>query len=164
MKYFSINCVKNAYQLVSANTKDKFWGILGILYSIDSVARPGVNFSINTERLSTFLEQTFRLKDKKVYNSPSSVYSVVFANDWETKIANKFISNTPNILPITIWAYRGYFFENELSAKELLEKFVNDFHISKESIEYFFNTSFDSFLIEYSDTAYNDEAELLVLI
>lgn len=102
MKYFSLNCVKNAYELVSANTKDKFWGILGILYSIDSLARPGANFSINTEKLSTFLEQTFRLKDKKIYNAPSSEYSVVFANDWEQKTADNFIVNTPDVMPIII--------------------------------------------------------------
>ena len=55
MKYFSLNCVKNAYELVSANTKDKFWGILGIFYSIDSLAKPGVNFIIYTEKMSIFL-------------------------------------------------------------------------------------------------------------
>ena len=156
MKYFSLNCVKNAYELVSANTKDKFWGILGILYSIDSLARPGVNFSINTEKLSNFLEQTFRLKDKKTYSAPSSEYSVVFANDWEEKTTDNFIVNTPDIMPIIIWAYRSFAFDRELNSHELFEKFIRDFHLSKDSAEKFFNIKFDGIVIEYSDNEYDD--------
>ncbi len=156
MKYFSLNCVKNAYELVSANTKDKFWGILGILYSIDSLARPGVNFSINTEKLSNFLEQTFRLKDKKAYSAPSSEYSVVFANDWEEKTTDNFIVNTPDIMPIIIWAYRSFAFDRELNSHELFEKFIRDFHLSKDSAEKFFNIKFDGIVIEYSDNEYDD--------
>lgn len=156
MKYFSLNCVKNAYELVSANTKDKFWGILGILYSIDSLAKPDANFSINTEKLSTFLEQTFRLKDKKIYNAPSSEYSVVFANDWEQKTADNFIVNTPDVMPIIIWAYRSFAFDHELNSHELFEKFVKDFHLSKDSAEKFFNIKFDETVVEYSDNEYND--------
>ena len=156
MKYFSLNCVKNAYELVSANTKDKFWGILGILYSIDSLAKPGVNFSINTEKLSIFLEQTFRLKDKKTYNAPSSEYSVVFANDWEEKTTDNFIVNTPDIMPIIIWAYRSFAFDRELNSHELFEKFIRDFHLSKDSAEKFFNIKFDGIVIEYSDNEYDD--------
>ena len=156
MKYFSLNCVKNAYELVSANTKDKFWGILGILYSIDSLAKPGVNFSINTEKLSNFLEQTFRLKDKKTYNAPSSEYSVVFANDWEEKTTDNFIVNTPDIMPIIIWAYRSFAFDRELNSHELFEKFIRDFHLSKDSAEKFFNIKFDGIVIEYSDNEYDD--------
>ena len=156
MKYFSLNCVKNAYELVSANTKDKFWGILGILYSIDSLAKPGVNFSINTEKLSNFLEHTFRLKDKKTYNAPSSEYSVVFANDWEEKTTDNFIVNTPDIMPIIIWAYRSFAFDRELNSHELFEKFIRDFHLSKDSAEKFFNIKFDRIVIEYSDNEYDD--------
>lgn len=156
MKYFSLNCVKNAYELVSANTKDKFWGILGILYSIDSLAKPGVNFSINTEKLSNFLEQTFRLKDKKTYNASSSEYSVVFANDWEEKTTDNFIVNTPDLMPIIIWAYRSFAFDRELNSHELFEKFIRDFHLSKDSAEKFFNIKFDGIVIEYSDNEYDD--------
>jgi hypothetical protein len=156
MKYFSLNCVKNAYELVSANTKDKFWGILGILYSIDSLAKPDANFSINTEKLSTFLEQTFRLKDKKIYNAPSSEYSVVFANDWEQKTADNFIVNTPDVMPIIIWAYRSFAFDHELNSHELFEKFIKDFHLSKDIAEKFFNIKFDETVVEYSDNEYND--------
>ena len=40
MKYFSLQTVVNAYDLVSTTTKEKFWGILGILYSIDNLVKP----------------------------------------------------------------------------------------------------------------------------
>ena len=71
MKYFSLNEVKRAYTRVSTATKDKFWGILGILYSIDNMVEPCKTYNINTPKLSTFLEGTFRLKDKKTYDGGS---------------------------------------------------------------------------------------------
>ena len=64
MKYFSIQCVEDAYKNVSNSTKDKFWGILSILYSIDSEVSPNVPYSLNSNKLSTFLENTFRLSQK----------------------------------------------------------------------------------------------------
>lgn len=157
MKYFSISSVEKAYEAVSSYTKDKFWGIFGILYSIESIAKPGVNFSIDTCKLSTFLEQTFRLKDKKSYDATHSVYSVVFANDWETKTVANFTIATPDIIPVIVWAYRNVAFSHEYTAKELLEKFIIDFHISKDSVEKFFRVNLDEFQIEYKDTIYNDE-------
>lgn len=156
MKYFSLNEVKRAYTRVSTATKDKFWGILGILYSIDNMVEPCKTYNINTPKLSTFLEGTFRLKDKKTYDGGSD-YSVVFANNWEDTTATYFLIGKPDIMPVIIWAYRNTGFIKELDAGELFEKFVNDFHISRENIEKLFTLKFDVGSIEYSDVAYDDE-------
>lgn len=157
MKYFNLRTVKKAYEAISVNTKDKFWGIFAILYSIESIAKPGVNFSIDTYKLATYLEQIFRLKDKKSYDAINSTYSVVFANDWEEKTVKNFTTTTPNILPVIVWAYRNVEFPYEYSVEDLLEKFIIDFHIAKESIEKFFRINIEEFNIEYEDTVYSDE-------
>lgn len=156
MKYFSLNEVKRAYQQISTTTKDKFWGILGILYSIENMVEPCKIYSIDTPKLSTFLEDTFRLRDKKLYDSGSD-YSVVFSNTWEDKTSEYFLVGKPNIMPIIIWAYRNIGFTNELDAKALFEKFVNDFHISRENIGQLFTLNLGVDPIEYKDALYSDE-------
>lgn len=156
MKYFSLNEVKQAYQQISTTTKDKFWGILGILYSIENMVEPCKIYSIDTPKLSTFLEGTFRLRDKKSYDSGSD-YSVVFSNTWEDKTSENFLVGKPNIMPIIIWAYRNIGFANELDTKALFERFVNDFHISRENIGQLFTLNLDVDSIEYADALYSDE-------
>lgn len=155
MKYFSADCVSKAYAKISEGTKDKFWGILAILQSIDYIVKPNVSYNIDAVRLSTFLENTFRFKDKKSYENSNSEYSVVFSSLWIEKTFQNFLNGKTNIYPIIVWAYRRCEFEYELSASELLTKFITDFHISKEAVEELF--TFDSsFKIEYIDTLYDD--------
>ena len=163
MKYFSIQCVEDAYKNVSNSTKDKFWGILSILYSIDSEVSPNVPYSLNSNKLSTFLENTFRLSHKKNYTDSSSNYSVVFSQLWHIKASEYFLVGKPDILPIILWAYRQRGFESEFTAYQLFELFVNDFHLSKSLIEDIFKINFQSITIEYSDNLYDDETLLRLL-
>lgn len=163
MKYFSLNTVLRAYDLVSSTTKDKFWGILGILYSIDYPVKPCINYSINTSKLSMFLENKFRLNRKKTYNISSNIYSVVFANNWEEKTSEYFLVGKPNIMPIIIWAYRNDSFQTELTANDLFEKFIIDFHLSKESLEKLFSINLNSIELEFHDILYNDNQLLIEL-
>ena len=156
MKYFSLSTVKKAYDSISLTTKDKFWGILGIFYSVDSLVKPNLNYAIDTPKLSNFLENIFRFKNKKSYDEYDSSYSVVFANNWESKVSEYFLIGRPNLLPIIVWAYRNTVFEYEYTVEDLLEKFVNDFHLSKENIENLFNISRSDFELEYVDFLYDD--------
>ena len=157
MKYFSLDTVARAYKDSSSTTKDKFWGILAILYSIDYLVTPCVNYSINTTKLSSFLENLFRLADKKTYENVTSEYSVVFSQNWEESMSEHFMTGKPNIVPIIVWAYRNTSFDSNISSQDLFEKFINDFHLSKEIIDKIFSVNFDRFLIEYQDRCYKDE-------
>ena len=161
MKYFSLSSIINSYNSISVSTKDKFWGILGILYSIEKTISPSYNYTLDTVKLSTFLEETFRLKNKKNYDETSSVYSVVFSDKWEEAIINNFIIGKPNIMPIVVWAYRRKSFDDNLSLANIFEMFLNDFHLSKTVVEKIFNIDFMSYSVEFDNYQY-DEDNLLV--
>lgn len=156
MKYFSLKCVENAYEQISKTTRDKFWGILGILYSIESPATPNTIFNIDTSKLSTFLENTFRLDNKKNYENSNSTYSVAFSNNWYEKTSELFLIGKPDILPIIIWAYRRHPFLEETTEYELFEMFLNDFHLSKEIVENIFTLNFNKSIEEYEEEIYAD--------
>ena len=156
MKYFSIECVKEAYSLVSKETKDKFWGILAILYSIDNIVKPNISYNIDVVKLSSFLEDTFRLKDKKNYENSSSEYSAVLSSLWVEKISQNFLIGTPDIVPIIVWAYRRHGFDHNLTIQDLIAKFVNDFHLSKEIADELFSLKQSTFNIEFVDNLYDD--------
>ena len=60
MKYFTLQTVKDAYKANSANTKNKFWGLLSILSSIDdTIVEPGISYDFDTTKVSEFLENLF---------------------------------------------------------------------------------------------------------
>ena len=80
----------------------------------------------------------------------------MFANNWESKVSEYFLIGRPNLLPIIVWAYRNTVFEYEYTVEDLLKKFVNDFHLSKENIENLFNISRSDFELEYVDFLYDD--------
>lgn len=155
MKYFSIDCIKDSYGKISKTTKEKFWGILGILYSVSEAVKPSVNYSIDTGKLSSFLEDLFRLNNKKKYDS-NNPYSVVFSNDWPIKTSEYYLVGKPNILPVIVWAYRKHAFSDQVTTFDLFEMFLNDFHISKELIELMFQVNLDDTQINYSDSLYDD--------
>ena len=163
MKYFSIQCIENAYKYVSSSTKDKFWGILSILYSINNEVIPNVPYSLNSNKLSTFLENTFRLNNKKNYTDSSSNYSVIFSQLWHIKASEYFLVGKPDVLPIILWAYRQRGFASELSADQLFELFVDEFHLPKSVIEDIFRINLQSHTIEYSDKLYDDESLMKLL-
>lgn len=156
MGYFSLACVERAYKAISKETKDKFWGILAILYSIDKTIVPNTGYSINTTKLSSFLEEIFRFSDRKSYDNSSSYYSVMFSSKWIEKISQHFIIGSPSVLPIIIWAYRKEYFAKEVSARDLFERFLNDFHISREVANELFSINLESFVLEFNDSLYDD--------
>ena len=156
MGYFSLACVERAYNAISKETKDKFWGILAILYSIDKTIVPNTGYSIDTTKLSSFLEDTFRFSDRKTYDNSSSYYSVIFSSKWVEKISQHFVVGSPSVLPVIVWAYRKEHFTKDVSARELFERFLNDFHISQEVANELFSINLESFVLEFNDSLYDD--------
>lgn len=101
------------------------------MYSIGDIIQPNRNYLIDTYKLSTFLEESFRLANKKNYSEGSdNVYSVIFANDWEEQMS-LFTQSKPNVVPVLVWAYRRTAFSDGVTEKDLIERFLNDFHMSK---------------------------------
>ena len=160
MSYFSLNSVSNAYDYISKNTKEKFWGILSILYSINGRVQENVSYNIDTPKLSNFLEDVFRLSDKKSYDSTSSKYTVVFSKKWQEKLYDYITVAKLEIAPVIIWAYRNRQFPTELSLNELVELFVNDFHLSMDVVKELFLLSPDKWNLDYTSSKYADSSLL----
>jgi len=161
MKYFSISSVVEAYNKVSSSTKEKFWGIMGILHSIEESVCPNKSYSVETWKLSQYFEDLFRLHEKRGY-SGTDEYSFVFSTHWVDVISEDYLVGKPGITPILVWAYRNHSFTNEISVSELFKLFLEDYHISKEVAERLFKISFTEQL-KFEDNCYFDSDLLLQL-
>ena len=158
MKYLSISSVEEAYREISVTTKEKFWGILGILHSIDETVYPNKYYSVETGKLSQYFEDLFRLDDKKVY-SGTDEYSFVFSTRWVDIVSQDYLEGRPSIIHILVWAYRNHSFQTEISAAELFNKFLTDYHITKEVAEQLFHITFSNSL-SFDDSHYSDSVLL----
>lgn len=161
MKYFSISSVVEAYNKVSVSTKEKFWGILGILHSIDGTVYPNKSYSVESGKLSQYFENLFRLHDKREYSS-NDEYSFIFSTHWVDVVSEDYLVGRPEITPILVWAYRNQSFPNEINVSEIFNRFLEDYHVSKDVAEQLFKISFTEQL-EFEDNQYSDSDLLLQL-
>ena len=141
MKYFSISSVVEAYNKVSVSTKEKFWGILGILHSIDGTVYPNKSYSVESGKLSQYFENLFRLHDKREYSS-NDEYSFIFSTHWVDVVSEDYLVGRPEITPILVWAYRNQSFPNEINVSEIFNRVLEDYHVSKDVAEQLFKISF----------------------
>lgn len=154
MKYFSLNTVVSAYKTNVDRTKNKFWGLLAILSSIDSVARPGVRFDFSTKKVSTFLEQLFSLEDvKKVYPSDST-WNIMFSKKWTSKLPALMFGKTPNIYDVIVWYFRRQRFDDNIAKSELVKLFLQQANISIEDAKVLFDMSDKT--LQYSNSLYRE--------
>ncbi len=154
MKYFSINTVTSAYKSNVDRTKNKFWGLLAIMSSIDSIARPGVRFDFSTKKVSTFLEQLFSLEDtKKVYPSDST-WNIMFSKKWTSKLPALMFGRTPNIYDVIVWYFRRQRFEDSVSNSDLISLFLQKANISIADAKALFDMSEKT--LQYSGSLYKE--------
>jgi hypothetical protein len=78
MKYFSLETVEKAYQLISTQTNNKFWGILAITSSVNRVVEPSVVYHLDVNKVSTLLEEQFCLLDSVKEYSKHYTWNVLF--------------------------------------------------------------------------------------
>lgn len=155
MKYFDLKSVVEAYEQISTTTKDKFWGVLGVLYSIDSIVESNRIYKVDATRLSTFLESIFRLYNKKEYDG-NGAYSVAFSDHWAKSVSEGFLVGRPSIWPVIIWAYRNRAFEEKMSTQSVYDQFLREFHLTESILETMFSLDFDDELVRFSGVAYSD--------
>lgn len=117
MKYFSLNSILDAFTHNAEITSNKFWGLLGILCSVNENIIPGKTYSFNTGITSQFLEDLFCFKDKRNYLNIHTKYYVMFSNVWVEKMRQQMCSSSPNFVDVAIW-----FLRNEPLADEFTEK------------------------------------------
>ena len=160
MKYFSSECVANAYKGFQGSVTNKSWGVLAIMRQIDSMIIPGRTYVVNCSSLSTYIEQLFCLGSKKSYIDNGKEWFVKFSTQW-----NDFFDNQgqtiPNIYDIIVWAYRTSPLPDDITHEKLLAMFAEDFHLSVTDIQNTFETREKR--IEYTNYLYTD-SNLLSLV
>lgn len=155
MKRFDISTVESAYLQIKDCTRNKFWGIMSILYSLKQQVFPCKVYKIETSDMSNFLENTFCLDDyKKEYNGDNSWY-VCFSTQWIDCIKDQMLLHTPNIYWIIVWIYRNRRFLSEPSTEELLSMFINDFNLNTDFVNELFDTTNNQQIL-YSEHDYTD--------
>ncbi len=157
MKYFSLQTVKQAYKANSASTRNKFWGLLSILSSLeDCVVKPGVSYDFDTTKVSTFLENLFCLENVKKTNFGSSTWNIMLSTKWTEKVPEQMLIKTPNIYNVIVWYFRTKGFYDGVNESELLQCFLSAVHISLDDAKQLFDfshrdISFENYLYAESD-------------
>lgn len=154
MKYFSINTVTSAYKSNVNRTKNKFWGLLAIMSSIDSVARPGVRFDFSTKKVSTFLEQLFSLEDIKKTYSSDATWNIMFSKEWTSKLPALMLGKTPNIFDVIVWYFRRQGFDDSITNAELVTLFLQKANISLADAKEIFDMSDKT--LQFSNLLYKE--------
>ena len=156
MKYFTLQTVKDAYKANSANTKNKFWGLLSILSSIDdTIVEPGISYDFDTTKVSEFLENLFCLEDIKKSYSGSSTWNIMLSSKWTTKVSEQMLSTTPNIYDIIAWYFRATAFDDTINDTELVKLFLEHTHISIENAKILFDFTHKD--LRYSASIYAEK-------
>lgn len=158
MKYFSLDTVANAYQANSTKTKNKFWGLLSILSSLNTVVRPGISYDFSTSKVSDFLESLFCLDNAKKNYPGGSTWNIMLSSKWTTKVPEQMLSKTPNVYDIIAWYFRTQPFNDSIDNAKLLEMFLQKCNISLEDAKALFDMTGKT--LAYSSSLYN-EADLL---
>ena len=154
MKYISLKSVVCAYSANRAQTKNKFWGLLSILSSLDSTVEPGVSYDFLTSRVATFLESLFSLDNSKKEYTNGSTWNIMLSNQWTSKVAEQMLSGTPNIYDVAVWFFRSPSFKDDVCESDLIALFLEKSHISIEDAKVMFNMSRKD--VEFSDTLYTE--------
>ena len=152
MKFFSLKTVASAYKANSSSTKNKFWGLLSILSSIDSTIEAGISYDFNTQKVSTLLENLFCLEKEKKNYFGDSTWNIMLSKKWAEKVPEQMLSRTPNIYDVLIWYFRTKSFDDDVDNTDLIKLFLENVHISVEDAQQIFD--FRATDIEYSDHLY----------
>lgn len=139
MKYFTLQTVTQAYQANTKSTKNKFWGLLSILHSIDSIAQPGINYNLDTSKVSTLLDELFCIDDNKKSYPNISFWNVMFSRIWAKKAAELMLSKTPNIYDTAAWYYRRTCFQDNVTSHDIIKMLLASLHIEESDAKELFD-------------------------
>ena len=120
MKYISLDSVVKSYNINKDSTKNKFWGLLSILSSLESVVKPGISLNFETSKVSNFLEELFCVSEDKKQYSNYAVWNVMFSKIWASKAAELMLTKSPNIYNIAAWYYRRHPFKDDASSADVI--------------------------------------------
>lgn len=163
MKYLSTSSIVAAYKNNAQSTKNKFWGLLAVLYSIDQKVFPCVSYQFNQHVVGYALDEFFLLDGKeKTYPTTQSLSSVIFSTHWIEVVKKEMLSGKPNIYDIIVWCYKDEAFDDNTTTENLLSRFINDFSLSDEFVTSVFSLTERDYIV-FGDKLSLDKEILIAL-
>ena len=158
MKYFSLNCVANAYNGFQEKLTNKSWGLLCVMKQLNDLIVPGNTYTFQSKKLSEYLESLFCLSDNNSKNNSTKdrLWYVKFSTQWYNFFSIQGANNKPNIFDAIVWAYRKEPMQDIVNTDDLVKKFAEDFHIDTSLIPVVFDTTPTT--LSYDQNLYTDNA------
>lgn len=152
MYYISEQNIETAFLNIRGNIENKFFGLLGILKCIDTmVVNTNTTYQFIDGELSRFLDDVFLSGFDGRYGG-TDMY-VKFSSKWESYVSHKFFKKTVNLYNVIAFVYKGKAFTQRPTSNELKAMFCQEFHLTNETINLWFDTNDN--IINYVETPYN---------
>ncbi len=157
MKYLSLKTVVNAYTSNMKTTRNKLWGVLGILSAIPMEVKAGVSYAFATASVSEKLESIFNLSSNKKNYTSSDNWYVMFSKSWIEKIQEQMLKGKglPKALDVAVWLLRNESFDDNATDADILQRFVSNIHISQSDLESLFDVKPGE--VHFVDEKYSEE-------
>lgn len=153
MYYISEKNIETAFLNIRGNIENKFFGLLGILKCIDTmVVNTNTTYQFIDGELSRFLDNVFYLSCFDGRYGGTDMY-VKFSSKWESYVSHKFFKKTVNLYDVITFVYKGKAFTQRPTSNELKAMFCQEFHLTNETINLWFDTNDN--IIKYVETPYN---------
>ena len=141
MYYLSKETAVKAFNSLKGNVENKFMGLLGILKTIKSdVIHSNTTYIVLDGELAFWLDSQFYLSDYNRTYGSSNLY-VKFSDKWIGYVDEKFFKEEINVYSLIAFLYKYESFEEIPSHVDLLLRFSNDYHLSRENINEWFDTT-----------------------
>lgn len=141
MYYLSKETAVKAFNSLKGKVENKFMGLLGILKTIKSdVIHSNTTYIVLDGELAFWLDSQFYLSDYNRTYSSSNLY-VKFSDKWIGYVDEKFFKEEINVYSLIAFLYKYESFEEIPSHVDLLLRFSNDYHLSRENINEWFDTT-----------------------
>lgn len=141
MYYLSKETAVKAFNSLKGKVENKFMGLLGILKTIKSdVIHSNTTYIVLDGELAFWLDSQFYLSDYNRTYGSSNLY-VKFSDKWIGYVDEKFFKEGINVYSLIAFLYKYESFEEIPSHVDLLLRFSNDYHLSRENINEWFDTT-----------------------
>ena len=141
MYYLSKETAVQAFNSLKGKVENKFMGLLGILKTIKSdVIHSNTTYIVLDGELAFWLDSQFYLSDYNRTYGSSNLY-VKFSDKWIGYVDEKFFKEGINVYSLIAFLYKYESFEEIPSHVDLLLRFSNDYHLSRENINEWFDTT-----------------------
>ena len=141
MYYLSKETAVQAFNSLIGKVENKFFGLLGILKTIKSDAiHSNTTYGMLDGELAFWLDSQFYLSDYNGNYGSSNLYAK-FSDKWIVYVNERFFKERINVYSLIAFLYKYESFEVIPSNVDLLSRFSNDYHLSNEIINEWFDTT-----------------------